>query len=175
MDWDVPTAPLHKICVWTRVRKIKRKSLMHDSDWLKLNLRWFFWFVFKRKFYATAPTSRNLYCACVTWTYVHYEDDARSVDFTSSSDSERTRPCHDACAVRAQRDWLTSARLGPRAVHTLWMFRLSLTPLQLPALIASKWGSKRFGVLGRYAGVEVCTVWCPRCRPTKNCFSFITR
>ena len=33
---------LHKICVWTQVRKIKRKSLMRDSDWLKLNLRLIF-------------------------------------------------------------------------------------------------------------------------------------
>ena len=29
-------------CVWTQVRKIKRKSLMRDSDWLKLNLRFIF-------------------------------------------------------------------------------------------------------------------------------------
>ena len=32
-------APLHKLCVWTQVRKIKRKSLMRDSDWLKLKMR----------------------------------------------------------------------------------------------------------------------------------------
>ena len=35
-------APLHKTCVWTQVRKIKRKSLMRDSDWLKFNLRLIF-------------------------------------------------------------------------------------------------------------------------------------
>ena len=28
-------APLHKICVWTQTRKIKRKSLMRNSDWFK--------------------------------------------------------------------------------------------------------------------------------------------
>ena len=28
-------ALLHTICVWTQVRKIKRKSIMHDSDWFK--------------------------------------------------------------------------------------------------------------------------------------------
>ena len=28
---------MHKICVWTQIRKIKRKSLMRDSDWLKIN------------------------------------------------------------------------------------------------------------------------------------------
>ena len=31
-------APLHKIWVWTQIRKIKRKSLVRDSDWLKINL-----------------------------------------------------------------------------------------------------------------------------------------
>ena len=35
-------APLHKICVWSEIRKIKRKPLMRDSDWLKLNLRLIF-------------------------------------------------------------------------------------------------------------------------------------
>ena len=30
--------PLHKICVWTQIRKIKRKSLTLDFDWLKINL-----------------------------------------------------------------------------------------------------------------------------------------
>ena len=34
--------PLHKICVWTHVTEIKRKSLMPDSDWLKLNLHLIF-------------------------------------------------------------------------------------------------------------------------------------
>ena len=34
--------PLHKICVWTQMRKIKRKSLMRDSDWLEINLRLIF-------------------------------------------------------------------------------------------------------------------------------------
>ena len=35
-------APLHKICVWKHIRKIKRKPLMHDSDWFKLSLRLIF-------------------------------------------------------------------------------------------------------------------------------------
>ena len=35
-------APLHKICIWLQIRKIKRKSLMRDSDWLKINLRLIF-------------------------------------------------------------------------------------------------------------------------------------
>ena len=35
-------APLHKMCVRTQIRKIKRKSLMRDSDWLKINLRLIF-------------------------------------------------------------------------------------------------------------------------------------
>ena len=35
-------APLHKICVWTQIRKIKRKSLMRDSDWLKIHLHLIF-------------------------------------------------------------------------------------------------------------------------------------
>ena len=34
--------PLHKICVWTQIRKIKRKCLMRDSDWLKIILRFIF-------------------------------------------------------------------------------------------------------------------------------------
>ena len=39
---NVTMAPLHKICVWTQTRKIKRKSLMRNSDWLKINLRLIF-------------------------------------------------------------------------------------------------------------------------------------
>ena len=35
-------APLPKTWVWTQVRELKRKSLMHDSDWLKLNSRLIF-------------------------------------------------------------------------------------------------------------------------------------
>ena len=35
-------APLHKTCVWTQIRKIKRKSLMRDSDWLKIKLHLIF-------------------------------------------------------------------------------------------------------------------------------------
>ena len=35
-------APLHKMCVWTQIWKIKRKSLMRDSDWLKIKLRLIF-------------------------------------------------------------------------------------------------------------------------------------
>ena len=42
VQWVQTMVPLHKICDWTQVRKIKHKSLMHDSDWLKLNLRFDF-------------------------------------------------------------------------------------------------------------------------------------
>ena len=81
-------APLHKICVWTQIRKIKRNPLMRDSDWLKLNLRLIFWFAFKRKFYATGPIRQSIWLWVLTlgsgqkvWTFYSPMDFA----FLSSS------------------------------------------------------------------------------------------
>ena len=37
-DWG----PLHKIFIWTQIRKIKRKSVMRDSAWLKIHLHLIF-------------------------------------------------------------------------------------------------------------------------------------
>ena len=43
LSWQGETkAPLRKIGIWTHFRKIKRKPLMRDFDWLKLNLRLIF-------------------------------------------------------------------------------------------------------------------------------------
>ena len=69
-------------------------------------------------------TSRNTYCACVTtWTYVHLATKRttpnRPISNRPLGRVVNVRPRRDACAVRAQRDGLTSARLSPRRVHTM--------------------------------------------------------
>ena len=52
-------APLHKICVWTQIRIIKRKAIMRDSDWLKLNLRLIYLICVQTQFYATGPMTHS--------------------------------------------------------------------------------------------------------------------
>ena len=65
--------------------------------------------------------SQNKYYACVTtWMFVHYQkDDTKLADFMSSSRIVNVHPRHDAGAVSAQRDQLTSACLSPCSVHTI--------------------------------------------------------
>ena len=101
-------ASLHTICVWTQVWKIKRKSLMRDSDWLKLKLRLIFLICVRTQIlYNDAIVCTH--CVCVASSPTVHE---RTLPSRTSCDT--TRRITIACYKWSMK-MLSSARCSPHS------------------------------------------------------------